>query len=908
MMATRFLHFTPFFSIILVPMFFASAIFAAATVPPDGTYTLVALPDTQKYAESYPAIYYSQTDWILNNLTTHNIPYVLQLGDLTDNNITAHWDVAKTAWSVLDGQVPYALAPGNHDYGSNGTTNDRTSYFFENQYFGPTSAYATQSSIGGFYETGKTDNSYHTFTMGDQDWLILTMEFGPRDGVVTWADSVLQSHPDHKAIVVTHAYMYNQSVRYDHELFGTTQSWNPYTYGIASLAGGVNDGQDIYNKMLADNSNVFMVMNGHVLGDGTGYREVIREDGTVLHEMLVNYQFDANGGNGFMRLFEFLPDGSTVNVKSYSPYLDQYDTEPDQDFTITVFDRPVNSNHRAGVLADAPSLYYRLQENNAADPVQNLGSTGTTNTGTYTGSGSSASDFDGTGADYIEVGAMDEMSQWSITTWVRPDAIDTRQTIITNDRSGWHDDVLLGLGPDSYSETTIGHWGLAHHDDDTGAGGETVAEDPNEAIAGQWYHVAATCDGNVMRLYVDGQLVAETEKVGNDLDWGAATNLIGKSYNSSQDYRPFNGTIGEVAVYDHFLSTSDIETQRLAAFNRVTAANLEVVGTTDPGTNVVDSVTAVQQSFPGISAGRINRGDFQVWVGDKPAYAREGVMLATVTQNIRDGVYGSVEVGLNSYSDGILSLSTSRVGSAPVDEININASVAWFPFMAGWKGGHVLYDGFLPAKGYGMEDTTVTKGATGYYQVDLGVDSRTDGMLFTIGAGNSSNVTTTQIDSQGEGWTVKVMTNQNGSLIDSEFSFLYLPYDAENLVGGLYDGDADDALTAFGDFSFTKLANGQYSLSIDGETPETGMLVLSITGDSALENNFITYEASGDDFLIESRDLVSGQPLDDAEFYWAFISFDTPVTLNVAAVPEPSTMLLLLLGVATTLFLRKLKK
>jgi hypothetical protein len=511
--------------------------------------------------------------------------------------------------------------------------------------------------------------------------------------------------------------------------------------------------------------------------------------------------------------------------------------------------------------------------------VENLGSTGATNDGTYTGSGPLASDFDGTGADSIEVGAMSEMTQWSISSWVRPDAVDTRQTIITNDRSGWHDDVLFGLGPDSYSGTTVGHWGLTHHDDETGSGGETVVEDPTEANAGQWYHVAATCDGDMVRLYVDGQLVGETDKVGNDLDWGAATNLIGKSYNSSDNYRPFNGTIGEVAVFDEFLSSSDIETQRLAAFNRVTAGNLEVIGVTDPGTNDVDSVTAVQQSLPGITTNKLNRGDFQIMIGGKPAYAREGVLLATVTQNVRDGLHGSVEVGLNSYSDGILSLATSQVG-ADSNEINIDASVAWFPFMSGWKGGHVLDDGSSPALGYDMDDTVVSRVTTGAYQVDLGIDSRTEGMLFTVGAGNTNYVTNSVIHPDGEGWYVRVMTNEDGTAVDSKFSFLYMPYNAENLVGGLYDGSADNDITGYGDFEFTKLAGGQYSLAIDGETPETGMLVLSVTDDAAFANNVISYEASGSDFIIESRDLTSGLPLGDIEFYWAFISFETPVAMS----------------------------
>jgi hypothetical protein len=40
--------------------------------------------------------------------------------------------------------------------------------------------------------------------------------------------------------------------------------------------------------------------------------------------MLSNYQMREQGGEGYMRLLEFLPDGSTVNVFTYSPLYDKF--------------------------------------------------------------------------------------------------------------------------------------------------------------------------------------------------------------------------------------------------------------------------------------------------------------------------------------------------------------------------------------------------------------------------------------------------------------------------------------------------------------------------------------------------------------------------------------------------------
>src|SRR5690606_16031621 len=147
-----------------------------------------------------------------------------------NRNTIDQWDRAKASMSKLDGSgIAYMMAPGNHDYGPNGGTGNRTSFFNEPQYFGPGSAYEQQSSIGGFFEPGKTDNSWSTFSAGGNDWLVLALEFGPRDEVVDWAASVVEVNPDKLAILVTHAYMYYDETIYDWATKGSTQNWNPHS-------------------------------------------------------------------------------------------------------------------------------------------------------------------------------------------------------------------------------------------------------------------------------------------------------------------------------------------------------------------------------------------------------------------------------------------------------------------------------------------------------------------------------------------------------------------------------------------------------------------------------------------------------------------------------------------------------
>src|SRR5437763_16978863 len=51
--------------------------------------------------------------------------------------------------------------------------------------------------------------------------------------------------------------------------------------------------------------------------------------------MLANNQMYVNGGNSFLRIVEFNPGQDKFSVKSYSPFLDSYLTDPKQQFEYT---------------------------------------------------------------------------------------------------------------------------------------------------------------------------------------------------------------------------------------------------------------------------------------------------------------------------------------------------------------------------------------------------------------------------------------------------------------------------------------------------------------------------------------------------------------------------------------------
>src|SRR5215210_6288561 len=81
--------------------------------PGRGEFTLVLVPDTQRYALHNPAMFFSQTHWIRDNRDGLNIRFVIHLGDIVDDNTDREWRVADEAMGVLDAHVPYMVVPGN---------------------------------------------------------------------------------------------------------------------------------------------------------------------------------------------------------------------------------------------------------------------------------------------------------------------------------------------------------------------------------------------------------------------------------------------------------------------------------------------------------------------------------------------------------------------------------------------------------------------------------------------------------------------------------------------------------------------------------------------------------------------------------------------------------------------------
>ncbi|TYS50317.1 S-layer homology domain-containing protein [Bacillus infantis] len=260
-------------------------------------YTMVWMSDTQYYSESYPHIYKKMVDWVDANKENLKIPYVFHTGDLVDvSTDPQQWAYADEYMNVLeDADIPYGVLAGNHDVDHK--TNDYTQY---SQYFGE-ERFADKPYYGGSYKDNR--GHYDLISVNGNDYIMVYMGWGVEDADLEWLKDVLAQYPDRMAFLNFHEYLLVSGNR------------SPL-------------GNKIFEEIVKPNKNVLAVLCGHYHDSETLVDEIDDDgDGTPdrkVYQMLADYQGGPEGGQGYMRLLHVNPSENKIYVKTYSPYLNDY--------------------------------------------------------------------------------------------------------------------------------------------------------------------------------------------------------------------------------------------------------------------------------------------------------------------------------------------------------------------------------------------------------------------------------------------------------------------------------------------------------------------------------------------------------------------------------------------------------
>lgn len=168
--------------------------------------------------------------------------------------------------------------------------------------------------------------------------------------------------------------------------------------------------------------------------------------------------------------------------------------------------------------------------------------------------------FDGTGNAYVEVpasAALDNLAQITVEAWIRVNtdkvAAQWDRIVSKGDCCGGQHGWMLHLG--DFKDGRMRLRFCCEIQSGAGAAAPFSLNTPPLLRPFEWHHAAASFDGKLMVVYLDGEEVARAEHRGQLAPRPEFNLLIAKSYPYSE---PFHGEIDEVRVYGRALRKEEI--------------------------------------------------------------------------------------------------------------------------------------------------------------------------------------------------------------------------------------------------------------------------------------------------------------------------------------------------------------
>src|SRR5690606_7347194 len=122
------------------------------------------------------------------------------------------------------------------------------------------------------------------------------------------------AYQHHIGVVLTHSYLNSDGKRTHNE-----------SYPLKNA----NYGTMIWENFISRSKQIQLVFSGHMANsdhhiDQVGYRLDENAGGAPVHQMMFNAQregggWHGNGGDGWLRILEFIPQKRIINVQTFSP-------------------------------------------------------------------------------------------------------------------------------------------------------------------------------------------------------------------------------------------------------------------------------------------------------------------------------------------------------------------------------------------------------------------------------------------------------------------------------------------------------------------------------------------------------------------------------------------------------------
>lgn len=308
--------------------------YAAPVLGEEGAWSVIVVPDPQTYNKfsRNQGIFELMTAWIADNREKLNIQLVLVTGDLVERNgvheagkrkdldqtSEQQWAAARRALGRLTDVVPCVVCPGNHDFGVETAENRESQLdtYFPKDWSSVLTPHLVECGDNSFGKKTLENAAYQFVMPGDRKVLVVSLEFAPSDRAIEWAKSVISraEFADHEVWVLTHSYIASNGKHIDKE-----------SYQVADA----NYGKALWEKLVKISPNIRFVVCGHIAHPDSwegsvAFSTETNDAGRPVQQMLFDTQalgggWHGNGGDGWLRILEFSPDGKTVRAKTFSP-------------------------------------------------------------------------------------------------------------------------------------------------------------------------------------------------------------------------------------------------------------------------------------------------------------------------------------------------------------------------------------------------------------------------------------------------------------------------------------------------------------------------------------------------------------------------------------------------------------
>ncbi|WP_324699781.1 metallophosphoesterase [Novosphingobium sp. RL4] len=356
---------------------------ATAADKADDSFTIAVIPDTQNYVDythqtgegfAFDAskMFLDQMAFVAANLKSAggDIAFVDGLGDNwqhqslmidpahaargfkrapnpmmdahfapTEKVHTVEMPTVRQGWDMIAGKVPFSVVPGNHDYDamwtdwnhppaaqvrsaadvgmlhSGGLSNWKKVFSDQSQYFKDQSWYVASHDDGA--------DSAQIFTAGGYRFLHIGLQFDAPNASLKWAADVIARYPGLPTIVSMHDFLDTAGERLANPIIDN-----------AAADPEDNSPQMIWDKLLSQHDQIFMVLCGHE--HAQAFRTDFNKFGHPVYQVLADYQDRAQTakdagaklepgmgiGDGWLRLmtFDLALKVPQVKVRTYSTH------------------------------------------------------------------------------------------------------------------------------------------------------------------------------------------------------------------------------------------------------------------------------------------------------------------------------------------------------------------------------------------------------------------------------------------------------------------------------------------------------------------------------------------------------------------------------------------------------------